>query len=290
MNSYKRWLPLFIGSGLAALLLLGILVVVPTLAQGPGGGTRGGDGYGGGMMGGYSRGMMGYNQNYNGANASGCPDFGPGMMGGQGYGMMGSGGMMGAGMMWNSNSPFYTVQPLTIAEATEVVNAYLANLNNNNLKLQEVTIFDNQAYAEIREIDTGIGAMELLVDPTTKTVYPEMGPNMMWNLKYGMMAGNGTYGMMGMMRGFFGAPNQADVANEMTVTPDQAIAAAQAYLDANFASASLQVANEAEPFYGYYTLHVVRDGQVAGMLSVNGYSQQVFPHTWHGKLLEMSHE
>ncbi|MBI1882356.1 MAG: peptidase M4, partial [Chloroflexi bacterium] len=29
---------------------------------------------------------------------------------------------------------------------------------------------------------------------------------------------------------------------------------------------------------------------VIGMLSVNGFSQQVFPHTWHGKLLEMSEE
>jgi hypothetical protein len=26
------------------------------------------------------------------------------------------------------------------------------------------------------------------------------------------------------------------------------------------------------------------------MLSVNGYTQQVFLHTWHGKLLEMSEE
>jgi hypothetical protein len=249
-----------------------------------------GNGYGGGMMGGHGQGMMGFNQNFDGANASGCPGFGPGMMGGQGYGMMGSGGMMGGGMMWNSNSPFYTVKPLTIAETTEAVNAYLANLNNNNLKLEEVMIFDNQAYAEIREKDSGIGAMELLVDPTTKTVHPEMGPNMMWNLKYGMMTGNSGYGMMGMMRGFAGVPNQADVSADMTVTPEQAIAAAQTYLDANFASANLKAADEAEPFYGYYTLHVIRDGQVVGMLSVNGFSQQVFPHTWHGKLLEMSHE
>jgi hypothetical protein len=290
MNSFKQWLPLLIGSGLLAVALIAVLVVGPALAQGPGGGMMNGNGYGGGMMGGHGQGMMGFNQNFDGANASGCPGFGPGMMGGQGYGMMGSGGMMGGGMMWNSNSPFYTVKPLTIAETTEAVNAYLANLNNNNLKLEEVMIFDNQAYAEIREKDSGIGAMELLVDPTTKTVHPEMGPNMMWNLKYGMMTGNSGYGMMGMMRGFAGVPNQADVSADMTVTPEQAIAAAQTYLDANFASANLKAADEAEPFYGYYTLHVIRDGQVVGMLSVNGFSQQVFPHTWHGKLLEMSHE
>jgi hypothetical protein len=28
--------------------------------------------------------------------------------------------------------------------------------------------------------------MELLVNPYTKEVIPEYGPNMMWNLKYGM--------------------------------------------------------------------------------------------------------
>jgi hypothetical protein len=273
-------MPILIGSGLAAVLLVAVMVVGPVLAQGPGGGMMGG-GYGpGGMMGGngYGPGMMGYTQNYSGTNAYGCPGFGPG---GSGY-----------GMMWSSNSPFFTVKPLTIAEATEAVKGYLANLNNSNFELKEVMIFDNQAYAEIKEKDTGIGAMELLVDPSTKTVYPEMGPNMMWNLKYGMMSGFGGQRMTGMMGGmmqqFFNAP--ADANTEMTVTPEEAITAAQSYLDANFASTNLRVADEADPFYGYYTLHVTRAEQVVGMLSVNGFSKAVFPHTWHGKLLEMHAE
>lgn len=288
MSNLKRWMPILIGSGLAAVLLVAVMVAGPVLAQGPGGGMMGG-GYGpGGMMGGnsYSPGMMGYTQNYSGTNAYGCPGFGPGN---SGYGMMGNGGMMGGGMMWNSNSPFLSVEPLTVVEASEAVESYLASLNDSNLALHEVMIFDNHAYAEIVEIDTGIGAMELLVDPTTKAVYPEMGPNMMWNLKYGMMSGYGGNGMMGgMMRQFFNAPTDANT--KMNVTPEEAITAAQSYLDANFASANLKVADEADPFYGYYTLHVTRDGQVVGMLSVNGFSKAVFPHTWHGKLLEMSEE
>ena len=31
-----------------------------------------------------------------------------------------------------------------------------------------------------------------------------------------------------------------------------------------------------------------KDGKVAGMLSVNGYSGQVFLHTWHGAFVEES--
>jgi hypothetical protein len=41
---------------------------------------------------------------------------------------------------------------------------------------------------------------------------------------------------------------------------------------------------------GYYTLDVNRDDQPVGMLSVNGYTGAVWPHTWHGKLLAMGAE
>jgi hypothetical protein len=228
--------------------------------------------------------MMGYTQGVTGTVPSG-----PGGMMGM---MNGSGPEMMDGMMINSNSPFFTAKPLTVAEATEAVNTFLTNLNNSNLELREVMIFDNHAYAEIVEKDTGLGAMEVLVDPTTQVVYPEHGPNMMWNLKYGMMSGFGGQGMPGMMGGmmqqYSNAP--ADANTEMTVTPEEAITTAQSYLDANFASANLRVADEADPFYGYYTLHVTRAEQVVGMLSVNGFSKAVFPHTWHGKLLEIHAE
>jgi hypothetical protein len=30
------------------------------------------------------------------------------------------------------------------------------------------------------------GAMELLVDKSSGAIFPEYGPNMMWNLKYGI--------------------------------------------------------------------------------------------------------
>lgn len=313
MINVKRWISIAVGSGLAVLLLVGGLTVMPAFAQGPGGmgghGMRGGGmmgggyGYNGDTPSGFGPGWMMQNtQGFTGTNQFG---FGPGgMMGGFG-GMMS--GMMGGGMMVNPNSPFYTVpEPLTLAQATDTLNAYLADLNDSNLSVGEVMIFDNHAYAQIVEQDSGIGVMEVLVDPTTQAVYPEMGPNMMWNLKYGMMSGYGRYGMMGMMTqaparsagvGGFGNnmmgnfSGSADVSpDEMTVTPEQAVQAAQTYLDTYFSEANLTADEHADPFYGYYTLHVNRDGQTVGMLSVNGFTGQVFPHTWHGELLEMSGE
>jgi hypothetical protein len=111
----------------------------------------------------------------------------------------------------------------------------------------------------------------------------------MWNQKYGMMSGYGRYGMGMMMEGFgFGNPNIQTPSTEMPIPPAQAVETAQTYLNTYFSTANLTADEHADPFYGYYTLHVNRDGQAVGMLSVNGYTGQVFPHTWHGKLLEMS--
>jgi hypothetical protein len=127
-------------------------------------------------------------------------------------------------------------------------------------------------YAEVKEKDTGIHAMELLIDKYTGRVFPEVGPNMMWNTKYSPMGG-----MMGNYGG--GQPTA-----NMPVTPDQAKTLAQQYLDTNLPG--LTVA-EADTFYGYYTLHTLKNGQVEGMLSVNGYTGAVWYHSWHGPFLGM---
>jgi hypothetical protein len=42
-----------------------------------------------------------------------------------------------------------------------------------------------------------------------------------------------------------------------------------------------------EQFPGYYTVHILKSGKVTGMLSVNGYSGQVWYHTWHGAFIQM---
>jgi hypothetical protein len=215
---------------------------------------------------------------------------------GMGQGIMG-GGMMGNGMMGGFTSGGLSgTEPLTLEQAEGAVEKYLSGLNNQDFAVGEVMVFDNHAYAEIMEKSTGVGAFEVLVDPVTLAVYPEYGPNMMWNLKYGMMAGFGGSGMMGTgmmggMMGGFARPGDTaapEVSAELPVSPEEAVESAQRYLEAYLAGT--QVEETPDPFYGYYTLHILRDNEVVGMLSVNGYSGQVFPHTWHGNFIEMSGE
>jgi hypothetical protein len=105
--------------------------------------------------------------------------------------------------------------------------------------------FANNYYAEVKEKDTGIGAMELLINRPGSRVYPEPGPNMMWNTKYGMMSGNGGRGMMGPGgRGMMGPNGQGmmgrasasaqnprgNTSDKMAVGPKQAKKIADAYL------------------------------------------------------------
>jgi hypothetical protein len=224
-------------------------------------------------------GMMGY---------TGTLPYGTGPMHGDMGAMMGmmSGSMMTStmphrpGMMMGFGSnALLGVKPLAIDQATTAVNGYLAKLGNQDLVLAEVMIFDNNAYARITEKRTGAGALELLVDPVTRAVYPEPGPNMMWNTKYGHMRD-----MMSRMMG--GQTRAATTA--MPVSALDAIKAAQAYLNQNLPGA--KTAEDADTFYGYYTIDILRGGKTVGMLSVNGYTSQVFVHTWHGNFVEMSED
>jgi hypothetical protein len=116
--------------------------------------------------------------------------------------------------------------------------------------------------------------MEVLVDKGSGAVGPEPGPNMMWNAEYGMMGrGRGMGGMMG-----------SYATGEMTLSPEEAVDVAQEWLDTNLAG---RTAGEADPFYGYYTLHFLSDGEIEGMLSVHGRSGDVWYHSWHGDFVTM---
>ncbi len=283
---------------------------------------RGHDGFGmggnmgSGMMGGYmGSGMTG---GYSGSAMMGG-NIGPGMMGGyKGSGMMGGymgSAMMGHSMMSGASARYFdSAEPLGLNEATSAVEEYIVMNGDSNLVVGEVMVFDNHAYAQIVEENSGIGAMEVLVDPATLSVYPEMGPNMMWNLKYGGMGGYMGSSMMGMMSGYsdngmmgnssgFGMMDKiddqaymgfgrmmgnADVPesiDEMVVSDEDAVELAQGYLD-SFLPGS-QADEHADPFYGYYTIHIEQDGETIGMLSVHGFTGDVFVHTWHGTLIEM---
>ena len=133
----------------------------------------------------------------------------PGMLDGQGMmpgGMMRRGGMPGmmggnmTGMMGGDDGepgvdPGPAPKRLTAAEVAKAVDAFLAqNYNNPDLEVVELMEFEKNFYAQVAEKSTEINAFELLIDPYTGVVWPEYGPNMMWNTKYGHMSGMG--GMM----------------------------------------------------------------------------------------------
>lgn len=201
---------------------------------------------------------------------------------GYGLGMMGRGGRghggwgMGPGMMGGYGSPNGTYPgngaPITLDQAVEAAEQYLATYGNPDLEQTEVMEFTNNFYAEVKEQSTGIHAFEILIDRYTSIVYPEPGPNMMWNTRYGHMGG---------MMGGWGRRQ----AGAMSVTAEQARDIAQQWLDQYLPG--ILAAQEADAFYGYYTIHVLKDDQVYGMLSVNGYTGEVWYHTWHGDFINM---
>lgn len=197
---------------------------------------------------------------------------------GQGNMMMGNMGMM-TGFSGLSSSP-----PLTLSEVDEAITNYLTTINIDNLILGEIMIFDNHAYAQVVDSETGRGVFELLVDPSTGEVFPEPGPNMMWNTQFGMMAGNNSSMMGGNMMGNYGyAPNAS-----INISTSEAVVIAQAYLDAYLPGKTTD--ETADIFPGYYTLHILENEETVGMLSVNTYSGQTFYHNWHGELIDMSDE
>ena len=88
---------------------------------------------------------------------------------------------------------------------------------------------------------------------------------------------------VGMMGGYYPGTDTNDVSAAMTVSQEQALADAQQYLDTYLPGE--KVTDDITAFYGYYTIDTARNGQTVGMLSVNGFTGQVFYHTWHGKFI-----
>ncbi len=174
------------------------------------------------------------------------------------------------GPRWSTGTP--PTPTLTLDDARRAVEQYIAALGIPHLEIAEVMEFENNFYAILRESDTGIGAMEVLVDKWTGAVGPEVGPNMMWNTRYGMRAR-----MMG-----------GPAVTASTISAEEALQIAQRWLDTY--RPGVTVEEHADPFYGYYTIHTLKDGQIEGMLSVHGITGQVWYHTWHGRFIRMEEE
>lgn len=102
------------------------------------------------------------------------------------------------------------------------------------------------------------------------------------NLNYLVLSGH--------LRTFLGDTQNWNTSNsaEVAVTAENAPAIAQTYLDSALPGTTAD--EHADTFPGYYTLHIERDGDVIGMLSVNAATGDVFLHHWHGDFIEMADE
>ena len=215
--------------------------------------------------GGYAGGMMGGGR------------MGGGMMGGYGYGTtpQTSSGQYGWGCRggngYNYAPNTSTGTAITIDAAVNIAKNYSASLANKDIAVDEVEEYTQNFYVLLKEKSTSLGAFEMLIDKYTGAIYPEMGPNMMWNTKYGMMNG----GMMGWTAGAQTEP--------ITVTAEQAKTNVQQFLTANYPGTTV---GSIDTFYGYYHIDVLSAGNTYGMLSVNGYTGQVWYHNWHGAFIQ----
>lgn len=177
---------------------------------------------------------------------------------------------------------------LTMAQAEAIAQQNLALTGNPNLAVKEIMEFQYNFYVIYYEKDTGRGAFEMLIwrelppsgmmgggmmygRVTVGVMMPEPGPNMIWNTKYSPM----NNGMMG----YYGS----QWSSTMRVSQDEAATLAQSYLSANFANAKVEMGTR---FYGYYTFDFTVNGKIAGMLSVNGSTGQVWYHSWHGDFIQ----
>jgi hypothetical protein len=207
------------------------------------------------------------------------------------YGPPWNTGMMG---QWFGQPQTQASTPITLDEAKAIAQQYLVSLGDPNLAVKEIMEFQYNFYVIFYEKDSGLGAFEMLIwkqAPSSEMmggntrmgagmmgggivvgeIVPEPGPNMMWNTKYGVMQG-----MMGSRR-------QADISGQMQVSEQDAKSIAESYLSQNFPRSHVEGITH---FYGYYTIDFQKDGKIVGMLSVNGYSGEVWYHSWHGAFVQ----
>jgi hypothetical protein len=197
----------------------------------------------------------------------------------------GNQGMMG---QWSQSTqhPQSPSSAITMDQAKAIAEQYLTSTQNPNLAIKEIMEFQYNFYIIYYEKDTGRGAFEMVIWKETPpsdwmgggmmggftvgTITPEPGPNMMWNTKYSYIDG----GMMG---------PATQPSSTMTISQSQAEQYAQTYLNQNFNNAKTEMSTE---FYGYYTFDFTVNGEVSGMLSVNGSTGQAWYHSWHGGFIQ----
>ena len=188
------------------------------------------------------------------------------MGGGMGYGMNGAGGMK-TGLLAHTINSVYLDQlaPLsTPQEATTAIQNFVSSAGSN---LQISAIWEYQAVYKAELSDTtGEKAFDVLADKLTGVVLPEMGFSMMMNASWGKQLQKTS---------MFG--------RNLVLTADQAIAAAQAFVNKNVNVINYTLAAP-ETYPGYYKFHTTNltTGKPGVDIMVNGYNGKIWMNSQLG--------
>lgn len=213
--------------------------------------TPGSNGYSGGnnMMGG--QGANGYGGGY-------------GMMGGQGVNGFGGGyGMMGGGYDAKSLGVDLTNGEVTTSDQVVAITKAYTQKTNQDVVVGELHEFANGYEVELKEGATGAKVYEVMVYKNGGQIITEMGPNIMWNTKYGHM----NWGNNG----------------AVTVSEEQAAKSAQEFVAKLGQGYSI---GKPELAPGYYEFMIQKDGKDYAELDVNGYTGQVWFENWQGPIIK----
>jgi hypothetical protein len=175
----------------------------------------------------------------------------------------------GAGYVYDSVSS--NVVP--VEELIAAVQHYLDWQNNPDLQLAHMREFRWAFLVEAVERSTGRYAFGMMVSKVTAQISPEVGPNLLWNTKYGSMIAEvgGGYGMVGRLL-------PEDPVGEMPLAESEARKIAENAVE--MLDAGLKLGDEVAVFYGFYEFYLIHQGELVGELDVNGYSGQAWVKDW----------
>ena len=167
-------------------------------------------------------------------------------------------------------------QRLTIEQVEERVKDYLRDLNDSNIQVEEIIEFDNRFYVRFSEKDTGINAFAALVNPYSGRMYAWHHADKFWNTKYK----GESYRLS------TGEPQPIDwPSGPMTITEGQALSNAEEVILGSGAVEDGEVGS-VQSFYGYYTIPILRQGDVVGLVNINGYTGAVCYESCHGSVVD----
>ena len=180
--------------------------------------------------------------------------------------------------------------PAALGAARTSVEHWLATAGFKGFRVSEVMAFSDNDYVAVKD-KKGKAAFELLVAPNGRSWLMQEPASMMWNTRYGMLAGvNETLepipglGMMLGGAGMMGSPSSWYSRGTGKVSSlAKAAAAANDWLAQARPGEVAEMDGRAFPgYFTFDTRDTARHAKTLGMLSVRASTGAVWYHGWHG--------